>query len=77
MLNPKEMSWGALMEKLRAIIENEDKHNPLSDDEIVVKFKEHGIEIERKKLRRYRQILYIAPATKRREFYCLTARFGC
>jgi DNA-directed RNA polymerase specialized sigma54-like protein len=69
MLNPIEMSWDALKEQLRAIIESEDKHNPLSDAEIFVKFKEQGMEIEWKKLRRYRQLLDIAPPTKRQEFY--------
>jgi DNA-directed RNA polymerase specialized sigma54-like protein len=69
MLNPIEISWDALKQELKGIIANEDKHNPLSDAEIAVKFKEQGIELEWKKLRRYRQILDIDPPTKRREFY--------
>ncbi len=41
----EEMSWDAVKEKLRAIIENEDKKNPLNDDDIVAKLKEQGIEL--------------------------------
>ncbi len=64
----EDMSWGAVQEKLKAIIENEDKHNPLNDDEIVVKLKEQGIEIARRTVAKYRKILNIAPARQRREF---------
>ena len=38
----EDMSWDAVKEKLKAIIENEDKHNPLNDDEIVEKLKDQG-----------------------------------
>jgi RNA polymerase sigma-54 factor len=64
----EDMSWDAVKEKLKAIIENEDKHNPLNDDEIVVKLKEQGIEIARRTVAKYRKILNIAPARQRREF---------
>jgi RNA polymerase sigma-54 factor len=64
----EDMSWDAVKEKLKAIIENEDKHNPLNDDEIVVKLKEQGIENARRTVAKYRKILNIAPARQRREF---------
>src|SRR5437868_14733644 len=64
----EDMSWDAVKEKLKIIIENEDKHNPLNDDEIVVKLKELGIEIARRTVAKYRKILNIAPARQRREF---------
>jgi RNA polymerase sigma-54 factor len=64
----EDMSWDAVKEKLKTIIENEDKHEPLNDDEIVVKLKEQGIEIARRTVAKYRKILNIAPARQRREF---------
>ena len=61
------LSWDTVKEKLRAIIENEDKHNPLSDDEIVVKLKDEGIEIAPRTVHKYRKILNIASARQRRQ----------
>ena len=64
----EDMSWDAVKEKLKAIIENEDKQNPLNDDEIVDKLKEQGIELARRTVAKYRKILNIATARQRREF---------
>lgn len=64
----EDMSWDAVKEKLKVIIANEDKHNPLNDDEIVVKLKEQGIDIARRTVAKYRKILNIPPARQRREF---------
>ena len=64
----EDMSWDAVKEKLKMIIDNEDKHNPLNDDEIVDKLKEQGIEIARRTVAKYRKILNIPPARQRREF---------
>ena len=66
--NGEGLSWDIVKEKLKAIIENENKHEPLNDDEIVVKLKEQGIEIARRTVAKYRKILNIAPARQRREF---------
>lgn len=64
----EEMSWDAVKEKLKTIIDNEDKHNPLNDDEIVIKLKELGIDLARRTVAKYRKILNIATARQRREF---------
>jgi RNA polymerase sigma-54 factor len=64
----EDMSWDAVKEKLKAIIENEDKKNPLNDDEIVIKLKDQGIELARRTVAKYRKILNIATARQRREF---------
>ena len=64
----EEMSWDAVKEKLKAIIDNEDKKNPLNDDEIVDKLKEQGIELARRTVAKYRKILDIPTARQRREF---------
>ena len=64
----EDMSWDAVKEKLKAIIENEDRLNPLNDDEIVEKLKEQGIELARRTVAKYRKILNIATARQRRQF---------
>src|SRR5687767_9151143 len=64
----EEMSWDAVKEKLKAIIDNEDKKNPLNDDEIVIKLKEQGIDLARRTVAKYRKILDIPTARQRREF---------
>jgi RNA polymerase sigma-54 factor len=64
----EDMSWDAVKEKLKVIIENEDKTNPLNDDEIVDKLKEQGIDLARRTVAKYRKILNIATARQRKEY---------
>ena len=64
----EEMSWDAVKEKLKIIIDNEDKQNPLNDDEIVDKLKEQGIDLARRTVAKYRKILNLPTARQRREF---------
>jgi RNA polymerase sigma-54 factor len=64
----EDMSWDAVKEKLKVIIDNEDKLNPLNDDEIVDKLKEQGIDLARRTVAKYRKILNIPTARQRREF---------
>src|SRR5436853_2417238 len=64
----EDMSWDAVKEKLKTVIAEEDKNNPLNDDEIVDKLKEQGIELARRTVAKYRKILNIATARQRREF---------
>ena len=62
------MSWTAVQEKLRQIIDAEDKSKPLSDDALVEKLKEEGIEIARRTVAKYRGQLNIPTARQRREY---------
>ena len=62
------MSWAAIQAKLEQIIEEEDKSRPLSDDALVDKLKEHGIEIARRTVAKYRKQLNIPPARQRKEY---------
>jgi RNA polymerase sigma-54 factor len=64
----ESMSWDAVKAKLTVIIDNEDKNNPLSDDEIVDKLKEQGIELARRTVAKYRKIGGIPPARRRKTF---------
>jgi RNA polymerase sigma-54 factor len=64
----EDMSWDAVKEKLRAIIEREDKSQPLNDDQIVEKLDEQGIELARRTVAKYRKLLGIPTARQRREY---------
>ena len=64
----EDMAWGAVQEKLKTVIDNEDKLNPLNDDEIVQKMHEQGIELARRTVAKYRKILNIPTARQRRQF---------
>jgi RNA polymerase sigma-54 factor len=64
----QEMSWAAVQAKLKAVIDAEDKADPLSDDALVERLKEQGIEIARRTVAKYRQQMNIPPARRRREF---------
>ena len=64
----EEMSWDAVKEKLKGIIGDEDRNNPLNDDEIVERLAGQGIELARRTVAKYRKILNIPTARQRREF---------
>jgi RNA polymerase sigma-54 factor len=63
-----DMSWDAVKEKLKIIIGEEDKFDPLNDDVIVEKLKAQGIELARRTVAKYRKILNIPTARQRRTF---------
>ena len=63
-----DMSWDAVKEKLRVIVENEDKTKPLSDDAIVTKLEDQGIDLARRTVAKYRKLLGIPTARQRREY---------
>jgi len=62
------MSWTAIQAKLKQIIDEEDKSNPLSDDALADKLKEMGIDIARRTIAKYRKQLNIPPARQRKEY---------
>jgi RNA polymerase sigma-54 factor len=66
--NGESTSWDSVKARVQEIVKEEDKKNPLNDDEIVVKLQAEGIEISRRTVAKYRQQLEIPPARQRREF---------
>lgn len=64
----QEMSWSAVQAKLKEIVDQEDTSSPYSDDVLVEKLKERGIEIARRTVAKYRKQLNIPPARKRKQF---------
>jgi RNA polymerase sigma-54 factor len=64
----EEMSWDAVKEKLKRIIELEDKSSPLNDDQIVEKLAGEGIVLARRTVAKYRKLLGIPTARQRKEY---------
>jgi RNA polymerase sigma-54 factor len=64
----EDMSWDAVKEKLKIIIDHEDKKNPLNDDEIVEKLNAQGLTLARRTVAKYRKIMNIPTARQRRQF---------
>ncbi len=62
------MSWTAIQAKLEQIINEEDKSNPLSDDQLVEKLKERGIDIARRTVAKYRKQLNVPTARQRKQY---------
>lgn len=62
------MSWEAIREAMRAVVDAEDKSNPLSDEAIAEEMKKRGIEIARRTVAKYRGQLNIQPARLRKQY---------
>ncbi|MDR0418099.1 MAG: RNA polymerase factor sigma-54 [Puniceicoccales bacterium] len=60
------VAQNTLREKLKNIIENENKNSPLSDEKIAKIFQNDGIWITRRTVAKYRTLLAIPPANVRR-----------
>lgn len=62
------LSRTSIKERIQAIIEAEDKQNPLTDDEVCARLKEQGITISRRTAAKYRAELGIGGLSERRAF---------
>ncbi|MEX1016665.1 MAG: RNA polymerase factor sigma-54 [Phycisphaeraceae bacterium] len=62
------MSWTAVQARLKEVIAEEDKTEPLNDDQLVDELKKRGIDIARRTVAKYRKQLNIPPARQRREY---------
>jgi RNA polymerase sigma-54 factor len=57
----------SVKERVRELIEDEDKHSPLSDDEVAERLKQrHGLDIARRTVTKYRKALNIPSSRQRR-----------
>ncbi len=63
----EEVATRAIKNELAKIIEAEDKHNPLNDDELVEALRKHGYVIARRTIAKYRKQLNVPVARLRRE----------
>jgi len=69
----EEVAWDAIRLKLQEVIDQEDKSNPYSDDELVGKLSEHGLSVARRTVTKYRKIMNI-PSSRQRKDWTLVAK---
>ncbi|MBI3759795.1 MAG: RNA polymerase sigma-54 factor, partial [Deltaproteobacteria bacterium] len=62
------LGWDSIKAKVKQVIDQEDKANPLSDDEIVEKVRAEGVDIKRRTIAKYRSQLEIPTARQRRQY---------
>ena len=63
----EEVSTREIKKALREMVDGEDKHNPLTDDELVDRLSEKGYKVARRTIAKYRALLDIPKARLRRE----------
>ena len=64
----EDVAWETIKQKLLEIIAEEDKAKPLSDEEIVEKFKAAGLDVARRTVTKYREALKIPSSRQRRDW---------
>ncbi len=62
------LSWDAIREVLRDVVDQENRKKPLSDEALAAALRERGIDIARRTVVKYRQKMGIPPARLRREY---------
>jgi len=63
-----DVSWDQVRLRLKAMVEEEDKARPLSDDQIVKRFQAEGVDVARRTVAKYREELGIPSSRKRRHY---------
>ena len=64
----EEVAWELIKSKLTELINNEDKANPWSDDDLVKKLQETGYPVARRTVTKYRKLLNIPSSRQRRDW---------
>jgi RNA polymerase sigma-54 factor len=64
----EEVAWDTIKQKLLEIIAKEEKHAPLSDEEIVEELGKHGFPVARRTVTKYRKALRIPSSRQRKEY---------
>lgn len=64
----EDVAWDIIRIKLQEIVDKEDKKNPLSDDDLVLKLKEQGLNVARRTITKYRQKMNIPSSRQRRDW---------
>lgn len=62
----EEVAWETIKQKLLEIVGNEDKANPLSDEDLVNKLAESGYPVARRTVTKYRKMLGIQSSRQRK-----------
>ncbi|RMF91954.1 MAG: RNA polymerase sigma-54 factor, partial [Planctomycetota bacterium] len=57
--NGEEVAWDVIRMKLQEIIDNEDRSNPFTDDQLVQELEKQGVKVARRTVTKYRKIMGI------------------
>ncbi len=66
--NDQSATWRSIKQEIKQLVANEDKSNPLADDEIARILSEMGSPVARRTVAKYRKLLAI-PSSRRRKAY--------
>jgi RNA polymerase sigma-54 factor len=64
----EEVAWDIIRLKLKEIIDNEDKNNPISDEDLVKLLAKQGYNLARRTVTKYRKALNIPSSRQRRSY---------
>jgi RNA polymerase sigma-54 factor len=64
----EEVAWETIKNKLLELIDNEDKSNPLSDEDLVSRLQESGYPVARRTVTKYRKMLKIPSSRQRKDW---------
>ena len=64
----EQVAWDIIRIKLREVVDNEDKCNPLSDDALVEALAKQGYKLARRTITKYRKNMNIPSSRQRREY---------
>lgn len=65
-LNGEDIAAESVKDKIRQIVKNEDETKPISDQGIVEALRKQGIDIARRTVAKYREVLGILPSSQRK-----------
>jgi RNA polymerase sigma-54 factor len=68
----EDVAYEVMKQKLMELVSNEDKANPLSDEELVTRLNEAGYPVARRTVTKYRKMLKI-PSSRQRKDWSLSA----
>jgi RNA polymerase sigma-54 factor len=66
--NGEEVAWEVIKQKLMEIIDQENKSNPLSDEDLVTKLNEAGYPVARRTVTKYRKMANIPSSRQRKDW---------
>jgi RNA polymerase sigma-54 factor len=64
-----EIASEAVKSHIQRLVSSEDAHNPYSDQKLVELLRAQGIEIARRTVAKYREVLGVLPSSKRKRYY--------
>jgi RNA polymerase sigma-54 factor len=68
MASGEEVAWETIKQKLMELIDQEDKSNPLSDEDLVAKLNQAGYPVKRRTVTKYRKTANIPSSRQRKDW---------